>query len=498
LLRNLVGIAINDVIINRLILEEYLVLLPDQTRDSVRKLLNPADPQDVPRSIELIRTVSNLRSLDTSTFNPSQMKTITALQLIGNLVHAMIEPFINPNLSLTEQMEYLAEYSHIALILYRRNGRSFMSSQLYADSQVMVKNAFFYLAKQILMNPNLPVLLMLSGDDRLENLFGRVRMQGAHNCGVDLKTLMERLAAAMDLCHLFSIHPSWDQGHRRLNYSRMEHCDHLKPASWKGDLIARSCNPQAAWEAGRRRAEAVLRSHYIDANFTELFSHPTVDMLRPFPDGAYPGICADPDPSVAPLVESLTTTQHEPIDDGGDDEYEDGLDTEIDVNMDDILDEPTLLDRAGEDWIEEDGRKFHKASLLRVMFCSDFMRKSKERLQRVRAYTVDFKKPSDEESDQTLLDVPLFVLGDLFATLIRTGHHVALAILQATGIDNNGRKVESVRSAELALEAMDIKISGQVLHLIAPSPSLTVAPASSGTASEQLTDQYGSNSFISN
>lgn len=206
--------VVNDVVITRLILEQYLVLLPNQTRDSVRKLLDPADPQDVPRAIELICAVADLRSLDTSGFAPSQMKTIAALQLVGTLFHAMIEPFINPDLSLVEQMEHLSEYSHIALILYRRNGSSFMSNQLYADSQVMVKNAFFYLAKQLLMDPSLPVLLMLSGDDRLENLFGRVRMQGAHNCGVDLKTLMDRLAAAMDLCHIFSVHPSWDQGHR--------------------------------------------------------------------------------------------------------------------------------------------------------------------------------------------------------------------------------------------------------------------------------------------
>jgi len=43
--------AINDVIVNQLILEEYLVLLPNQARESVCKLLNPADPQDVPRAI---------------------------------------------------------------------------------------------------------------------------------------------------------------------------------------------------------------------------------------------------------------------------------------------------------------------------------------------------------------------------------------------------------------------------------------------------------------
>jgi hypothetical protein len=30
----------------------------------------------------------------------------------------MIEPFINPNVSLTQQMEYLSEYAHLALMLY--------------------------------------------------------------------------------------------------------------------------------------------------------------------------------------------------------------------------------------------------------------------------------------------------------------------------------------------------------------------------------------------
>jgi hypothetical protein len=490
---------VNDVAINRNILEEFLVLLPNQTRDSIRKLLNPADPQDVPRSIELVQAVGQLHSLDTSQFNPSQKKTIEALQLIGRLFHCMVEPFVNASLSLTEQMEYLSEYSHLALMLYRRNGRAFMSNQLYGDSQVMVKNTFFYLAKQQLMDPRLPVLLMLTGDDRLENLFGRVRMQGAHNSGVDLKTLMDRLAAAMDLCRLFTIHPSWDQGHRQLNYSRLEHCDHLKPASWKGNLIASSCDLKLAWFTGRSRAESVLKSHHVAADFTEVFSHPNVDMLRPFPDGIYPGISTDPDPSIPTISKSPIMTTLEPVEDDGDEDYEDELEGDIDVEMDDILDEPPapaeLQAAAGEDWIEFEGNKFHKASLLRVIFCSDFVRKSKERLERVRAYTIDFQKKTTEESDEALLGVSLFILGDLFTTLIRTGQTVALAVLQATGIDHKSRKVSSVSAAELSLEAADIKISGQVLHLVTPSSPITIS-APSNSPSEPMADQPSSSSTL--
>ena len=105
---------VNDVAINRNILEEFLVLLPNQTRDSIRKLLNPADPQDVPRSIELVQAVGQLHSLDTSQFNPSQKKTIEALQLIGRLFHCMVEPFVNASLFLTEQMECQISYMAIA------------------------------------------------------------------------------------------------------------------------------------------------------------------------------------------------------------------------------------------------------------------------------------------------------------------------------------------------------------------------------------------------
>ena len=251
---------------------------------------------------------------------------------------------------------------------------------------------------------------------------------------------MDRLAAAMDLCRLFTIHPSWDQGHRQLNYSRLEHCDHLKPASWKGNLIASSCDLKLAWFAGRSRAESVLKSHHVAADFTEVFSHLNVDMLRPFPDGIYPGISTDPDPSIPTISKSPIMTTLEPVEDDGDEDYEDELEGDIDVEMDDILDEPPapaeLQAAVGEDWIEFEGNKFHKASLLRVIFCSDFVRKSKERLERVRAYTIDFQKKTTEESDEALLGVSLFILGDLFTTLIRTGQTVALAVLQATGIDH--------------------------------------------------------------
>lgn len=174
--------------------------------------------------------------------------------------------------------------------------------------------------------------------------------------------------------------------------------------------------------------------------------------------------------------------QHKPIEDDSNEEYEDELDDEIDIGMDDILEEPRASDElqneAGDDWIEHEGHKYHKASLLRMIFSSDFVRKSKERLERVRAFTVDFHKKSTKDSDEALLGVSLFVLGDLFITLVRTGQNIALAVLQATGIEHKSRKVAAVSAAELSLETADIKIAGQVLHLVPHSPNLISAQSS--------------------
>jgi len=120
----------------------------------------------------------------------------------------------------------------------------------------------------------------------------------------------------------------------------MEHCDHLKLSAWKGDLVARSCNPQAAWSAGHAHAEDILHTHHVGADFTEVFGHTNINMLQLLPDGIYPGISAEADLPISTHPKSHPIIQHEPVDDDGDDEYKDEIDDEMDVCINDILDEP--------------------------------------------------------------------------------------------------------------------------------------------------------------
>jgi hypothetical protein len=138
------GIIINDVIVNRWLLETYLLRLPNQTKESVALLLNPEDPQDVPRAIELIQALADLRNLEID-LDPAELKTLIAIKLMGHLFNCLIQPYIDPTLSLTQQIEYLSEFQHVAMVLYRKNSTAFFPGQLYGDTSVTIKSAVFYI-----------------------------------------------------------------------------------------------------------------------------------------------------------------------------------------------------------------------------------------------------------------------------------------------------------------------------------------------------------------
>ncbi|KAJ7801292.1 hypothetical protein B0H14DRAFT_2615500 [Mycena olivaceomarginata] len=114
-----------------------------------------------------------------------------------------------------------------------------MSNQLYGDSQSMVKNAFFCLAKQQKLDPTQPFYLFQVGDDPLERLFGKLRMLRAHNSAMSYAQAIERLGHACDL----------QTGQHRINMTRSEGVDHHNMASWTGHAIAGDCHIPSAWDA---------------------------------------------------------------------------------------------------------------------------------------------------------------------------------------------------------------------------------------------------------
>ncbi|KIK32417.1 hypothetical protein CY34DRAFT_55944, partial [Suillus luteus UH-Slu-Lm8-n1] len=160
LIRSPAGIVLNNGrVINAMMLSRYLVWLPAYDEASVTKLLHPDDPQDVPRAIELMQAIVNFSKsqhaiLDNSFSTDVDTRAdLVSITLLSNIIESILVPFINPNLSLTEQVHYLSRYSHLAFTIFRVHRRSFMPFQLYYDTQTAVKNVIFTIAKQQVLDP---------------------------------------------------------------------------------------------------------------------------------------------------------------------------------------------------------------------------------------------------------------------------------------------------------------------------------------------------------
>lgn len=105
---------------------------------NITNLLNPSDAQDVPRAIKLLLSIVRISELYSDNFDPSEAAEFEALCVLGETLDTLLQPFINTELSLSEQIESLIKCSHLLCALYIQNGTSFMPTQLYADIQAMI------------------------------------------------------------------------------------------------------------------------------------------------------------------------------------------------------------------------------------------------------------------------------------------------------------------------------------------------------------------------
>ncbi|KAI0686302.1 hypothetical protein C8T65DRAFT_591308, partial [Cerioporus squamosus] len=213
--------------------------------------MNPADSQDVPRAIEFIEAIEEIARLSTERCDPGELQEVRLISIVGELFTSFMDTFISPDWSLTQQLTSLSKFAHAAFALFHQEGVNFMPNQLYGDMQTTVKNTFFCVAKQQALDDIQPFYLFWLGNDRLEELFGRVRMQCGHNPNFSFKQLVDRLGAAMDIQAIYQRHPALDPGFRRLKITRTEHLDHLNPESWHGCVTASTVSLESAWRAGR-------------------------------------------------------------------------------------------------------------------------------------------------------------------------------------------------------------------------------------------------------
>src|SRR5258705_8616753 len=110
--------------------------------------MNITDKQDVMTMFNLMQLIWSLPP-PLATDNPIHYETHIALNQYSKLLCYLILPYINVDMNLHEQLKSLSAAAHLAYILFTHcNTQSaFLPCPLYCDMQIMVKNAFFCIAK---------------------------------------------------------------------------------------------------------------------------------------------------------------------------------------------------------------------------------------------------------------------------------------------------------------------------------------------------------------
>jgi hypothetical protein len=204
------GILINGILLNPAFLRFHL-------KDSgvlplcINYLLDLTDRQDVPLTYTLLKEIWSLHD-PKPTDKPGFCAVRKAFKFLGSLFRHLVIPFIQVTLSLREQLAHLSATAHLATFLYTKDmARSKAIPPLtHQDIILMVKNAFFCVAKAKINNPNGSFWLILLGTDRLEATFDLVRFMVGNDANANILSLTTRLTHAVECLNIFSQHPEWD------------------------------------------------------------------------------------------------------------------------------------------------------------------------------------------------------------------------------------------------------------------------------------------------
>ncbi|KAK7693500.1 hypothetical protein QCA50_003068 [Cerrena zonata] len=461
------GSFINGVAMNRQLLTRWLRRLPILAEADIEKLLDPADHQNVPNAVKLLRAIILLGSINTAGMTALDISTHHAFCLQAELWNTLLDVHINPKLSLPEQLTLLSKHAHLLFALYRLHGSSFLSNQLYSDIQAMVKAAFVCVAQQQILDPSQPFYLYQIASDRLEEMFAEVRTQ-THDSNCDISQLAQRLSTAGDLVQLYDEYPEWSRGHRRLKYAEGEGIDHVSPTFFKGDMVVERVHLNNVWNSGCVAAQQCLKKFNVKFDINTALDEQGVDFLLPNGGGKYPGVSAEPDRSI-PVEEAeanvpeLDTVQT--LDSLAGDPF--GFSPNNLIVGFDKNGQLKTADESNEDWLEvpsEDGRRskpVHKSSIMSYLFCSKLPKLCVDRLLRVRGYTRDFRKPTSTSSCTP--GEGTIVIGDTAIAPFRSGDLVALGVMKVTTLTYKNARVEEVSLDKLEDKESDVVVTGQML-----------------------------------
>ena len=119
----------------------------------------------------------------------------------------LLSIFANPKINLLVQMVNLAQLSFMLLIIYRRNGSSFITNDLYSDIQSTIQDAFVAASHFRVKRSENDFLIYQLGTDPLEMRFCTVRtLTHSNNC--NFQELLDRLQTAESIENIYERYPN--------------------------------------------------------------------------------------------------------------------------------------------------------------------------------------------------------------------------------------------------------------------------------------------------
>jgi hypothetical protein len=460
----------------------------------IANMLEPHDAQNVPAAMALLGALRTIAELPDDHLDIMQQQDRRSILVFSELFGAFVAAFTSFRLSLAEQMQLLSKYAHLATWLYQQEKECFINNVLYTDSMACIKNAYFSLAKQQILDPEQDYFLFQLGTDGVEKLFASARMAGGHNPNFGLFEFANLLSFGLDVTRILADYPEWYSGHRRLSTSRGEHADHLSPSAWKGNARASSVVIQDVWNAGAREAECVISQYTcgsVAVCWENVFSQPDCDIQRPC-GATYPGVVLDLDCNDdllmledSPSSDKLASTtieeilSHLPAADVLDAVAERVESSAWDASC---SDQPSLDDVVGDEHSSSileyvplqivdpltkkrshslliNGQWVHNVTNVRQRFSTPLGQKqSKDRHIRVR----DFAVPTIS-AHLKALGGETFKAGHCFATILRCGDRAFLAIIKTTHLLRAGETAYAIPRAEITVPEMQVTLRGQIL-----------------------------------
>ncbi|KAF8140734.1 hypothetical protein K438DRAFT_2116337, partial [Mycena galopus ATCC 62051] len=247
LLRSVSGILVAGSHVSSILLRSKLKALSGMDSTQLDALFNNKDHMNVKNAVALHSALYEFSiRTDLEKCEPEDVP----IALLGRLCGFLTCPFIIPTMTLSEQLTSLSNAAPMFFILFCANRTSF---QLYYNVQSMIKNAYGFIAKQKLLNPDGVLHIGLLGEDRLEGLYGHYRSKD-NSRNIDILQLSQRASTTAKTCRIFAKYPEWDRGHKHLHLEGAKGVDHTNPRSWVGDVHVAKVSLLTCHNASRRAA----------------------------------------------------------------------------------------------------------------------------------------------------------------------------------------------------------------------------------------------------